>query len=90
SPARRLKAAEQSKNHVFCFAVLSLKTKRMRSFKRYMVLDERDGCRHVKKISFCNFVYKSTFLLHQRDIIHFFDVFDSVRYFQPIILEHVY
>jgi hypothetical protein len=26
SPARRLKAAEQSKNHVFCFAIFTLQT----------------------------------------------------------------
>jgi hypothetical protein len=35
--ARRLKAAEQSKNHVFCFAIFTLQTKR--SFKCDMVLE---------------------------------------------------
>ncbi|MDR1241994.1 MAG: hypothetical protein LBM00_04305, partial [Deltaproteobacteria bacterium] len=27
-PARRLKAAEQTKNHVFCFAIFTLQTER--------------------------------------------------------------
>jgi hypothetical protein len=37
---QRTSRRSKAKTQVFCFAILSLKTKRMRSFKRYMALDE--------------------------------------------------
>jgi hypothetical protein len=35
SPGAAAKPPEQSKNHVFCFAILSLKTERVRSFRAF-------------------------------------------------------